>query len=232
MIRYIMQDMAVICYDGNANNDDDEDDDVSNSIENTFLSVFSLDHLVSKELRSLKTTSPSPQKSHLVAPWNYPPLFVASLIHWGFRGASCDKIDCWRLHPQETWTIHGTEIYTNRREGQLPEVSKLTWHSRIAPWTLMVGSWKTMFFFLEWPIFNGHVSCREGICVILWEGGENVFSFFPEWSRSLGKYLPRSRSKMDPRFPSLLELLVDLLDVISLMLVCPPMLIDVCQWQR
>ena len=52
------------------------------------------------------------------------------------------------------------------------------------------------------------------MCYLIREGGENVFSFFPEWSRSLGKYLPRSRSKMDPRFPSLLELLVDLSDVI------------------
>lgn len=33
---HIMQDMAVICYDGNSNNDDDEDGDVSNSFENTF----------------------------------------------------------------------------------------------------------------------------------------------------------------------------------------------------
>ena len=31
-----MQDMAVLCYDGNANNDDDEDDDVSNSFEHNF----------------------------------------------------------------------------------------------------------------------------------------------------------------------------------------------------
>ena len=100
MIRHIMQDMAVICYDGNAN----KDDDVSNSFEHTFWVFFSLDHLVSNELRSLEL--PPPQKK---PPGLLPETTRHSLLHlirWGFRGASCDKIDCWRLHPQATWTIH------------------------------------------------------------------------------------------------------------------------------